>query len=163
MLSGRAESLIVVDAPQSCTGDPAPRIFAGDREVFFAYRLAPSETGGEGGEAVCAVVSALHPTAITFGPPNDEALQGHRLYSKGLRHYASYEVENSAWIAEMEVRNRVHPYHRKERFEGLHHYIFTFHDSTLELVAEGLDWTIIHGTPVEALWAKVGGPGRGMV
>lgn len=157
MWSGRAERLIVVDAPLSCTGVPDPQVFAGEGRVVFTYRLAPLATGGAAGDDVSAVVIARRPCISAFGPPNDEALRGHRLYSIGLKHYSSFEVENSTWIAELEACNSVHPYHRKERYRALRHYIFTFHDSTLELVAEGLDWTTVHRSPADALWEAVAG------
>ncbi len=33
--------------------------------------------------------------------------------------------------------NAVHPCHRPEHFAGFKHYIFAFHDSTFECIAEG--------------------------
>jgi hypothetical protein len=32
--------------------------------------------------------------------------------------------------------NRVHPQHRPEAFKELNHFVFTFHDSTLEAIAQ---------------------------
>lgn len=74
-----------------------------------------------------------------FGSPNDKALSGHPLYSRGLRAYGAFEVNGSSWIRELERMNSVHPRHSSERFKVLHHYVFTFHDSTFECVAEGYE------------------------
>jgi hypothetical protein len=42
--------------------------------------------------------------------------------------------------------NSVHPYHDPKQFEELNHYVFTFHDSTFECVARGLEVTIRKGS-----------------
>jgi hypothetical protein len=34
---------------------------------------------------------------MKVGYPDNEALPGHPLYSKGLRHYGRYEVLESSW------------------------------------------------------------------
>lgn len=47
-----------------------------------------------------------------------------------------FRVEGSSWIRQLERMNRVHPQHRPETFNGLSHLVFTFHDSTLEAVAQ---------------------------
>ena len=69
---------------------------------------------------------------------DDEALHGHPLYDRGLRRYGAYELRHSSWVRALERMNRVHPRHSPERFARLRHYVFTFHDSTFECVAEGL-------------------------
>jgi len=76
---------------------------------------------------------------VSLGPPNDEALSGHPLYGHGLEYYAAHEVTNSVSVAEFENRNRVHPYHRPERFTSLRHVIITFHDETLECLCSAWD------------------------
>jgi hypothetical protein len=59
-----------------------------------------------------------------MGTPNDEVFRGHPLNGKGLRPYCPLLVKNSSWIKELEAINSVHS------------YIFGFHDSTFECVAE---------------------------
>lgn len=147
MWSSRTERLIELDAPPSSTGAPEPCIFASDGEVVFAYWLA--SPASEAGAAVdrSALVTVKLCRVIKYGSPNDEALRGHRLYASGLRSYSAYEVLNSSWIAELEMANRVHPRHSRAMFADLRHYIFTFHDSTLEFVCCGLAWSVHSGSP----------------
>jgi hypothetical protein len=72
---------------------------------------------------------------FSFGSPNDEALNGHPLYSNGLQFYSVHKIENSSLVHQLEQRNSVHPRHDKDLFlEGVVHYIFTFQDSTLECI-----------------------------
>lgn len=98
-----------------------------------------------------AVLRAKRCSIHKFGSPNDEAIEGHRLYGKGLECYDAFEVHNSLWVAELECANRVHPYHRPERFDRLRHFIVTFHDSTLEFVCETVQASIEAGLPWPSL------------
>lgn len=71
---------------------------------------------------------------LTFGYPNDEALPGHPLYAHGLRHYAFYEVMNSPKIRALHEANNV-AFPGSNVFANARHWIATFKDSTLEVVA----------------------------
>ena len=53
-----------------------------------------------------------------FGPPNDEAFDGHPLARRGLRPYGAFEVTHSSWIRQLEQMNSVHPHHSPPLFEG---------------------------------------------
>ncbi len=79
----------------------------------------------------------LAPRAHYFGPPNDEALAGHPLYSRGLECYGAFEIHGSSWIRELERINRVHPQHSPGLFAELRHFAITFHDGLFECVARG--------------------------
>ena len=72
-----------------------------------------------------------------FGPPNDETLHAHPLAAFGMSHYGAFEVRHSRWIEELRTMNRVHPHHNDARFDRLRHFIWAFHDSTFECLAEG--------------------------
>jgi hypothetical protein len=121
------------DWPQPDAGAPMPEVFADDNSLSIMYRGAAGKY---------AVVHFPLCSVFTFGSPNDEALGGHPLYGKGLQFYSVHRVEHSSWITLLERRNSVHPSHNRERFlENKRHYMFTFHDSTLECVAiEGKWW-----------------------
>ncbi|MBI3545132.1 MAG: hypothetical protein HY081_00850 [Gammaproteobacteria bacterium] len=82
---------------------------------------------------------------FTFGHPNDEVLPGHPLFKNGLNYYTVHRIENSSKLAALEKCNAVHPRHNSKQFlKDMHHYIFTFQDSTLEcLVQEGASWKSI--------------------
>ena len=73
--------------------------------------------------------------ATLLGPPNDEAISGHPLWTAGLEPYCFHIVENSTWRSDYTSRNRVHPHHNAERWNRLNHYLITFHDETFECLA----------------------------
>ncbi len=89
-----------------------------------------------------AVIAFPLVSIFQFGAPNDEALGGHPLAKLGLKFYSVHKIENSPWVQELEKRNSVHPRHDRARFmKDKVHYVFTFQDSTLEIVAmEGEHW-----------------------
>jgi hypothetical protein len=99
------------------------------------------------------------PTAIVrfsaiahmFGMPNDEALEGHPLYKRGLGPYDAFRVENSSWIRKLERMNSVHRRHRPEAYSRYQHLIFTFHDSMFECVCVDFDVKIANGPVGETL------------
>lgn len=125
--------LVLKEWPQPEPGAPEPQVFADDTIFVLRYYT--------GKEKIAVIVFPLA-NVFKFGSPNDEALGGHPLIKNGLKYYSVQKVENSSWIAELEKQNSVHPQHESKRFlKDKHHYVFTFHDSTLELVAtEGEYW-----------------------
>lgn len=140
------ERLEPVELPQSDVGAPLPHILADDERLVIAYRVADPGPGRDGAtirivsgteEGLCAIVVASPCMALRFGPPNDEAMDGHRLAALGIDAYSTYELFNSQWIAELEKSSRVHPHHSPEPFSRLRHFVLTFHDSSLEFVAPG--------------------------
>jgi hypothetical protein len=65
-----------------------------------------------------------------------EVFHGHPLYGKGLDGYTAQRVVNSRWVAELEAINSVHRGYEPARWRKLNHYVFWFHDTTFECVAE---------------------------
>jgi hypothetical protein len=120
------------DLPQPEVGAPVPILVAEEHRLELGYVAYPSDAREE---EVIAVASFETPYASMFGPPNDEAFEGHPLATRGLEPYGCFKVEKSSWIRQLEQMNSVHPYHRAERFDALTHYIFAFHDTTFECVA----------------------------
>jgi hypothetical protein len=78
-----------------------------------------------------------------LGGPNDEALSGHPLYSRGLHGYGPYLVHNSTWIRDEEAINAVHPQHRGGWHESMKHYFFVFHDEMFEALAESVSVRVL--------------------
>jgi hypothetical protein len=138
------ESLIeLTDIPLWDTGAPCPVVYANERALVVAYHAPQEESSG--------VIVFEGVNSFLFGGPNDEALQGHRLYKLGLGFYSSYEVLNSGWIADLCARNRVHPNHKDSMFTGLRHFVFTFHDSTLEVVARAYTASVESEKPLDCV------------
>jgi len=101
---------------------------------FLLFNVSTSDPDvAEGTHAVVEIVGAL---LTKFGLPNDEALPGHPLYDRGLRYYSIAEVLNSTWAREAEAQNRVCFPHASPW--QIRHFIFTFHDSSFECLADDL-------------------------
>ena len=122
----KERAICIPEWPQPDGGAPMPRVFADDCRLSVLYYTNTEKV---------AVVHFPLCSVFTFGSPNDETLAGHPLYGHGLEFYTVHYVENSSWIALLERRNSVHSQHDQKRFiENKKHFIFTFHDSTLECV-----------------------------
>lgn len=151
----------IADVPQSSVGAPCPMILAGEHHLHLAYYLQATPAGWDGttvrivgesttGEPV-ALVEFTHSIAHMFGPPNDEAFSGHPLASRGVGPYRVHEVHHSSWIRRLERMNAVHPCHRPEQFARYRHFIFAFHDTTFECIAETFGVTVHTGSVAEVL------------
>ena len=137
---------VPIDIP--AWGEPRPHLLLNDNRTFLLYYLRETDRQPEGGFRLVRLTA--HPESrrlavLTFdrclctkmGTPNDEVLQGHPLYGKGLD-YSAMVVHNSTWLKELEAINAVHNQYRPESWQGLKHYILPFHDSTFECVAHGV-------------------------
>jgi hypothetical protein len=126
------------------TGAPMPVLLAGLR-TFVAFYLSirdprfdrldigrPDPLTDHG----IGIVEFKQVTSVKIGSPNDEVLHGHPLWGSGLEYYRAHEVRNSPWITELMTVNRVHERFDESRWSGKHHFILTFHDETLECVAQ---------------------------
>lgn len=144
------------NVPQSSVGAPLPTVLSDEHKILLAYIVQDTPSAWDGsyvrvvdpntsGEPL-ALVEFNSYWSFMFGAPNDEAFEGHPLASRGLHPYGAFQIENSSWIRQLETMNSVHPCHRAERFEGLKHFVFAFHDSTFECVAEGLTVTEHEGS-----------------
>ena len=71
--------------------------------------------------------------ALRWGPPNDEGLPSHRLGRLGVQFYQPAEVIGSSWVDELQVQ-AVLPL--PAFFLRLRHFVFPFHDSTIEVAAD---------------------------
>ncbi len=117
-----------IEAPRMDAGAPRPAISATEDALSLAYSGPDQER-----VRIAFTGSLVH----YFGPPNDETLHAHPMAAFGLKHYGAYEVRHSRWVEELRTMNRVHPHHHDASFDRLRHFIWTFHDSTFECLAEG--------------------------
>ncbi|MFV2057840.1 MAG: hypothetical protein ACC707_15340 [Thiohalomonadales bacterium] len=138
---GDGKDIVVeLDMEPSSSGAPCPLIVSNEHNLYVAYYLQDIPENYKF-EAI-GLVKFKNFHAYQFGPPNDEAFHGHPLYKKGLKPYGTYEILKSSWVARFEMMNSVHEYHSKESFDNLHHYVWSFHDTTLEVVAKGYSLNI---------------------
>ncbi|MBI3462422.1 MAG: hypothetical protein HY000_05090 [Planctomycetes bacterium] len=129
---------------------PCQSSLSTDTSLFLIYIISQADPNWEMRQGLeagfpIAIVEFLVPHAHMFGPPNDEASEGHPLASRGLTPYAACEVKHSSWIRQLERMNAVHPCHQPESFSSYRHFVFAFHDSTFECVAEGFEVSVFHG------------------
>jgi len=141
--------------PQSDTGAPLPVVLADDTNVLLGYLASTPDPTWDGVPTavtescygLAAIIRFEGAFAHLFGPPNDEALQGHPLANRGLGCYGAYEVIDSSWLRKMERMKSIHPMHDRNRFlAGMRHFIFTFHDNTFECAASGYSIERLTGT-----------------
>lgn len=144
------------DLPQMDTGAPMPAVIANEHVldlVYLTIEIDPNWDGSystmvgedtERDEVAC--VRFGNAWAHSFGSPGDETLNGHPLWGRGLSPYAASEVHHSSWIRSLERMNSVHSNHTPAMFDGLRHFIFTFHDSTFECVAKGYECRVVSGS-----------------
>ena len=133
-------------------GSPMPVLLSGLR-TFVAFYLSAHDlpTGGADlrvrdprADYGIGVVEFKRMTSIKIGSPNDEALRGHPLWGSGLEFYGAHEVKNSPWITELMEVDRAHERFDGSQWSGRHHFMLTFHDETLECVA---NWTVTRTAP----------------
>jgi hypothetical protein len=134
------------EVPQSSVGAPLPVVLSDEHTLLLAYLVQEPTSSWDhmsvrlvGPDTLIerlALVEFSRYQSFMFGSPNDEAFNGHPLYSRGLHPYAAFEIQNSSWVRQLERMNSVHPSHRAERFQRLKHFVFAFHDSTFECLAE---------------------------
>lgn len=90
----------------------------------------------------------------SMGSQKDEARSGHRLYEKGLRDLQGIGlVEDSELIADLELANRVHPFHEPQWFLNMSHHILPLKETTVEVVAASFSVVRVTGSTVHAVVA----------
>ena len=126
-------------------GSPMPTILSNEHIVYLIFYVSNIDPNWDGKtiqmrtEDVDGIVTVKFNrfAQFKFGSPNDEAMEGHPLYELGLEPYSIQKVIESEWIKELSKMNSVHPYHKDEHFSNYEHFIFFFHDTCFEIVAEG--------------------------
>jgi hypothetical protein len=131
-------------------GSPEPFIVSSEQRTFVGFFPSDDDSRTSGSEEVI-VVELARCTSIKFGFPNDEALHGHPLYEAGLTHYQLHEVLDSAWLTQLRAIEAVHPWAPEVPFRSARHFVFTFHDSTLEAIAVDVSLVGSYGSRAEAV------------
>lgn len=129
-------------------GSPSPILIWGGITalLYFGPRAASDEV---------IILEFIGGLAAKCGPPSDESLMGHRLFGKGLKFYAAHEVEDSEWLRELETSE---PHRASPGWMRSHrHYLFTFHDETVECLARDVIWRKSEASTDEALAELVRG------
>ncbi len=143
-------------------GAPLPFLLCNDYRTFLTFYISDPDPNWDGTD-----VNVIHPASeekaslclVTFkncasaklGHPNDEVQGGHPLSGRGLDGYTAQSVINSPWIKEVAKTNSVHSYDNPERWSLLNHFIFWFHDSTFECLAESYEIEVTSESMCELL------------
>jgi len=154
------------DVPKSSIGAPCPMVLADEQHLALTFylespppdwdgttvRIVGPDSSGEPN----AIVTFKHAVAYFHGPPNDEAFTGHPLAKRGLTPHGAFEIRDSSWLNTLMKMNRVHPCHKDEQFKRYRHFIFSFHDTTFECIAEGYAIVTGAGSLREAIASTLG-------
>ncbi|HEY5921768.1 MAG TPA: hypothetical protein VIV11_08860 [Kofleriaceae bacterium] len=131
-------------------GAPLPQLLVNDYRallLFFAKVPDPKWDGtyvtikdpSSNQSEALALVEFKHCLSAKLGSPNDEVFHGHPLAGKGLEGYTAQLVKSSRWIAEIQKINSVHAGYRADAWVKPNHYVFWFHDTTFECIAEAFE------------------------
>jgi hypothetical protein len=138
-------------------GAPLPHVVCDDGRTLLVFRVRVPNPRWDGSNAAIksptdttpeplALVEFQRCVSTKIGAPNDEVLEGHPLYGRGLAAYTAQRVVSSPWLAELERINSVHSQYAPEHWRSLHHYVFWFHDSTFECAAQSFTVEVFHET-----------------
>lgn len=128
----RAE-VIEIEGLRWTAGAPTPFVVSSELRSFFGFDAPLQEWTDENSQV--RVAELVGCTSVQFGFPNDEVLNGHPLYGRGLTPYAAHVVDDSPWLAELRRVESHHPLAGAVPFENARHFLLSFHDSTLEAIA----------------------------
>lgn len=135
------------DIPFPVGGAPLPSILATEERLLLSYyseitssivsRHKPVMVN-EGFKGTVVIVDFRLPVAYLSVPLSNETLEAHPLARRGLVSYGVFLVESSSWIRRLIAAQYVHSRPFPGAYEKSKHYIFTFHDSVFEAVADGV-------------------------
>jgi len=131
-------------------GAPLPFLLRNDYRTFLTFYVreeVPDWDGttvkivepGSPETALLCLVTFKRCASAKLGHPNDEVQHGHPLSGRGLEAYTAQIVKNSPWLKEVARTNSVHRADKPEFWESKNHYVFWFHDSTFECLAESFE------------------------
>lgn len=160
------EYAVPVEFPcQWDSGVPMPHLLRNDHRTFLAFYQREYDPQWDGSYVTLRDPSSPSPCSIAvtefircisakLGSPNDEVHDGHPWDGRGMDAYTAQEVINSRWLSEIEAINRIHRCYDPAPWKKLHHYVFWFHDSTFECLAESFQVNL-HSSNLRDVLAEV--------
>lgn len=124
--------------PQAAVSQPV--LLQTDYATFLTFNAMRERPDGCRDDVGTAIVEVERCHVTCFGYPNDEALPGHPLYTRGLSAYGVFAVRNSRWVRALTERNRVAFPSTPDSNQT--HFIISFHDSCFECIADSLKVTL---------------------
>ena len=145
-ISLKSEKIKKIDwKPKWDGGAPMPKVYNGDFKTYLTYIVADWDVGSitdfktlehDGHEEYFALVGFDGKT-FKFGIANDEVFSGLPNYEQGIE-WAQI-IQNSKWIEELKQIHKIHPYFDEKKWENRNHYLLTFKDEILEIIATGYE------------------------
>jgi len=142
----KSEKIHKIDwKPKWDGGAPMPKVYNGDFKTYLTYVVADWDEDSitdfrklehDGYEEYFALVG-FDGNTFKFGIANDEVFSGLPNYEQGIE-WAQI-VQNSKWIKELKNIHKVHPYFDESKWENRNHYLLTFKDEILEIIATGYE------------------------
>ena len=124
-----------------------------ERSTFLTFNaLKLAEDGFHQEDAGTALIEFDRCLITKFGYPNDEAQGGHPLAAKMHGAYDIYEVFNSSWATQLEQQNGI-PFLNLPKW-NIRHFIFIFHDSTFECLADDFKLEILN-EPYQKVYERI--------
>jgi hypothetical protein len=105
--------------------------------TYLTFNAMSKRADGKRDDSGTAIITFKRCLLTKFGYPNDESRAGHPLYERGLQFYGVFEVLKSSWASAVVAQNRRSFPTTDDHYAG-RHFIFTFHDSTFECLANDL-------------------------
>ncbi|MEM9078153.1 MAG: hypothetical protein AAGC43_14005 [Bacteroidota bacterium] len=124
---------------------PMPRIYNGVFKTYLTYivadwdeeSIADFQTLEHDGYEVYFALVEFEGKTFRFGIANDEVFSGLPNYEQGIE-WAQI-IQNSKWIEELKNIHRVHPYFDESKWKNKNHYLLTFKDEILEIIATSFE------------------------
>ncbi len=127
--------------------EPSPLVLGDGLNALVLYEAL----GTEPVPRRIAILTFEDCESMKLGAPNDEVIEGHPLFGKGIDVGGAYMVENSPWLGELEAMNRNHPQYDPAVWRALRHYLLFFKDYAFECVARQVSSQIVEGSMREVL------------
>lgn len=140
----KAEKIKIINwTPKWDGGAPMPHVYSNNGKVYLTYIVADWDKESindfqtlehNGYEEFHALVE-FQGNTFKFGVANDEVFHGLPFYEQEME-WAQI-IENSQWLEEIKTIHKVHPYFKESRWKNDKHYLLTFKDEILEVIATG--------------------------
>lgn len=147
------------DIPYPVGGAPLPSLVSTEDRLLLSYYsdiISPGASPrnpvivNEGFMGTIAIVDFRRYMAYFSVPISNETLHAHPLAYRGLFSYGVFRVENSSFIRRLVAAQYVHRTPFPAAYAKSKHYIFTFHDSLFEAVADELSVRTFPGSMRDA-------------
>lgn len=134
-------------------GAPLPLLFRSDYRCFLTFYCADSHDVAQV-EWLSAIVEFDGCFSAKLGSPNEDGFAAHPLCGRGGDPGSVQRVLNSPWLREVKDIDGGHSQADNATAHELTHFIFWFHDSTFECLAQSFRVEVVR-TPRAEIVARL--------